>query len=71
MIKLSPNFMDNVTFGPLVVKNQNCMHFVEEHCFGCSLDSPDADENGYPTAHETFTTKRRDITSLWKGSQAV
>jgi len=20
----------------LVVKQQNCMHFVEEHCFGCA-----------------------------------
>jgi len=27
MIKLSPNFMDSVTFGPLVVKNQNCISF--------------------------------------------
>jgi len=23
-----------VTFGPLVVINQNCMHLAEEHCFG-------------------------------------
>jgi len=25
-----------VTFGLLVVKKQNCMLFVEEHCFACA-----------------------------------
>jgi len=25
-----------ITFGPLAVKKQNCMHFAEEHCFGCA-----------------------------------
>jgi len=24
-----------VTFGPIAVKQQNCMHFAEEYCFGC------------------------------------
>jgi len=34
------------------------MHFVKEHCaFGCAFALCDcAEEYGYPTAHETFTT---------------
>jgi len=27
---------DALAFGPLAVKKQNCMHFAEEHCFGCA-----------------------------------
>jgi len=36
-----------------MVKKQNCMHFAEEHCFGCASTN----EYGYPTAHKTFTTR--------------
>jgi len=57
-----------VTFGPLAVKKQNCMHFAEEHCFGWASALHDcANEyssfsylkkrRDYPTAHKTFTVR--------------
>jgi len=46
---------DYVTVGPLEVNKQNCMHFAEEHCFGCALALCGcSDKYGYPTAHKTF-----------------
>jgi len=43
--------------------SNNCVHFAEEHCFGCASSLRDcADEYSYPSSHEIFST--RLITSL-------
>jgi len=61
-----------VTFSRQVVKKQNCMYLVEEHCLICTFALCDCvDEYDYPTAHKTFTTRLKRYNQLrWKGSQA-